>query len=90
MIPNNENNDDKPFQCDKCHKSYKYRPNYSRHKNECGQVPRLQCPLCPYKCKRAEHMRMHLLTKTHADDPRARFLARQRGRFVQNYAASLV
>lgn len=52
------------FPCVTCGKVYKYQTNLMRHRaNECGQIPRHRCPLCPYKAKHRYHLKSHMNIK---------------------------
>ncbi|XP_054287653.1 zinc finger protein OZF-like [Macrosteles quadrilineatus] len=52
------------YGCKKCSKVYKHETSVYKHlKFECGQEPKFQCHLCPYKSKQAGNMRTHLAMK---------------------------
>ncbi|CAH0381227.1 unnamed protein product [Bemisia tabaci] len=54
--------DDRPFfKCFKCNKCYSSKYTLARHINyECGLPPCFQCPKCPYRSKRKDHMKSHM------------------------------
>lgn len=52
------------FECDKCGKCYKHKENMIRHRNrECGVEPAFNCDLCPFRTKRKESLKLHLMSK---------------------------
>lgn len=40
---------DTPAFCSKCGKSYYRKDALQRHIKECGRIPPLACPICPYR-----------------------------------------
>ncbi|CAG9864643.1 unnamed protein product [Phyllotreta striolata] len=51
------------YQCDICHKMYKYSHSLSRHrKYECGKQPSFECFVigCKYKSKRKDNLNAHV------------------------------
>lgn len=53
---------DLPAQCPKCLRNYSQRRNMLRHlKDECGVEPKQSCPYCPYKAKRRNVMKLHVI-----------------------------
>lgn len=68
----------KPFQCAKCDKSYKHRPNLIRHsKYECDGIPKFNCPLCIKVYTQNSTLRQHIL----ALHPGYRFPGRRMPKF---------
>lgn len=55
-------NDTGVFQCPvpNCNRVYSRRRSLSRHRQECGQLPRFHCSLCPYKSKRRDLLKSHM------------------------------
>ena len=48
--------------CDKCGRSYSKKANLDRHKKyECEVDRNFSCPVCPYKAKRKEHLKRHMI-----------------------------
>ncbi|XP_052122597.1 longitudinals lacking protein isoform X6 [Frankliniella occidentalis] len=57
------------FECVDCGRVYNWRQSYRRHRRlECGRLPTLQCPKCPYQSKRKDHMLTHV-TRQHEAFP---------------------
>lgn len=57
-------------ECPRCFKVYKRKDNMRRHvRFECGQQPRFQCPMCPYRAKRNAEVKAHCARK-HTQDTR--------------------
>lgn len=55
--------DDHRYVCYQCGKKYTYRQTLLRHcRYECNQDPQFKCSYCPYKGRRREHLRTHILT----------------------------
>lgn len=60
----------RPHTCLSCGKSYAWKETLVRHMRlECGQVPNLQCPLCPMKFKRKDQLQAHMNCKRHSSLP---------------------
>ncbi len=60
----------RPHTCLSCGKSYAWKETLVRHMRlECGQVPNLQCPLCPMKFKRKDQLQAHMNCKRHSTVP---------------------
>ncbi|KAL1458658.1 hypothetical protein WDU94_008789 [Cyamophila willieti] len=55
-------NDTGVFQCPipNCNRVYSRRRSLSRHRQECGQLPKFHCSLCPYKSKRRDLLKSHM------------------------------
>lgn len=55
-------NDTGVFRCPvpNCNRIYSRRRSLSRHRQECGQLPRYLCSLCPYKSKRRDLLKSHM------------------------------
>jgi hypothetical protein len=50
------------FPCLGCGRSYRWLKHLTAHqRRECGQEPRLQCPVCTMRTKRKENLKRHLL-----------------------------
>ncbi|XP_022186356.1 longitudinals lacking protein, isoforms A/B/D/L-like isoform X2 [Nilaparvata lugens] len=59
-----EGDSDSRYPCHKCGRVYRWKHTRDNHaKNECGQDPRFQCPLCPHRSKRAPNLRIHIYLK---------------------------
>ncbi|KAL1452002.1 hypothetical protein WDU94_006322 [Cyamophila willieti] len=56
-------NDTGVFQCPTphCNRIYSRRRSLNRHKQECGQLPRYKCTLCPYRGKRKDSLKSHMV-----------------------------
>uniref|UniRef100_A0A8D8WW30 C2H2-type domain-containing protein n=1 Tax=Cacopsylla melanoneura TaxID=428564 RepID=A0A8D8WW30_9HEMI len=56
-------NDTGVFQCPTphCSRIYSRRRSLNRHKQECGQLPRYKCTLCPYRGKRKDSLKSHMV-----------------------------
>lgn len=51
----------KPYKCSGCGKSYKYRRNLQVHmKNECGKLPKWNCPFCDHRSHRKFNLNLHI------------------------------
>ncbi|KYN32070.1 Longitudinals lacking protein, isoforms N/O/W/X/Y [Trachymyrmex septentrionalis] len=51
----------KQYKCDKCNKVYKNKGSLKRHtKDECGILPRFNCPICEYRCKQKSNLLRHI------------------------------
>lgn len=51
----------KPYKCLGCDKSYKYRRNLQVHiKNECGKLPKWNCPFCDHRSHRKFNLNLHI------------------------------
>lgn len=51
----------KPFECDKCDRSYTHSNHLQQHKKwECGKPPRFKCDLCSYRSIRSSNLRDHI------------------------------
>lgn len=58
-----DNIDKLMFVCPQCGKVYHHKKTLSRHiRQECGIEPELQCPMCPYKARRAYVLTSHIRT----------------------------
>ncbi|XP_058795885.1 longitudinals lacking protein, isoforms A/B/D/L isoform X9 [Phymastichus coffea] len=54
----------KPFSCPKCSRSFTVKGNMTRHlKYECGQEPRFQCPYCEFRSKQTSNVMSHIRAK---------------------------
>ncbi|KAG8259272.1 hypothetical protein J6590_014741 [Homalodisca vitripennis] len=61
----------KPYMCMKCGRSYKHNSTLWTHqKYECGKEPSFQCSFCPYRAKKKNNLKAHVVMK-HADQFRA-------------------
>ena len=61
--------DERPFECCKCGRSYKWKNHLSRHSRyECGVEPGYPCPLCDFRAKRRDKLQDHLV-RFHEVDP---------------------
>jgi hypothetical protein len=50
------------FPCHGCGRSYRWLKHLTAHqRRECGQEPRLQCPVCTMRTKRKENLKRHVL-----------------------------
>lgn len=50
------------YSCEQCLASYSQKYNLLRHlREECGQNPIHKCPLCPYRAKRRNMLKTHVL-----------------------------
>lgn len=55
--------EDKPFKCDKCMKSYKHKPNLIRHrKYECDGIAHFPCEVCGKSYTQKSNLRHHIIT----------------------------
>ncbi|XP_008486290.1 zinc finger E-box-binding homeobox 1-like isoform X1 [Diaphorina citri] len=56
-------NDTGVFKCPTplCNRIYSRRRSLNRHKQECGQLPRYKCTLCPYRGKRKDSLKSHMV-----------------------------
>lgn len=53
--------DSRPFDCKKCGKAYKHRPNLYRHiKYECDGVPKFVCKFCGKAYTQNSSLRNHV------------------------------
>lgn len=51
-------------QCPKCGRRYKQKQNLTTHiRLDCGKEGQFPCLLCPYKAKRNNILKFHLITK---------------------------
>ncbi len=51
----------KTFKCDRCDRSYYHSQSLQRHRSlECGKVPQMSCPHCPYRCKQKTDLKKHM------------------------------
>jgi len=47
--------------CPNCHRVYSSKATLTRHlRAECGIGSRIQCPYCPHKAKRSDHLLVHI------------------------------
>ncbi|XP_026481466.1 gastrula zinc finger protein XlCGF7.1-like [Ctenocephalides felis] len=54
-------NENASFKCKKCSKTYKYQSSLYNHVTyECGNPPKFQCPVCPYKAHRKGNLAFHI------------------------------
>ncbi|KAG8308298.1 hypothetical protein J6590_002387 [Homalodisca vitripennis] len=54
---------ERPFTCDRCHRSYLRNAHLHRHqKYECGKEPQFQCPFCNKRCKIKSNLTQHIIT----------------------------
>ncbi|RZF39487.1 hypothetical protein LSTR_LSTR001008 [Laodelphax striatellus] len=52
------------YTCAKCSKTYRLQNSLYKHQQfDCGKEPRFSCPHCPFKTKRKENLRGHVLTR---------------------------
>ncbi|XP_022186357.1 longitudinals lacking protein, isoforms A/B/D/L [Nilaparvata lugens] len=52
------------FKCEKCGRVYNYKSSlYAHQKHECGKEPSLQCPYCPHKSRKKNHLTSHVALK---------------------------
>lgn len=53
--------EERRYQCDNCHRSYKHQSNLCNHKREeCGKEPSYFCPICNKGFKKKQHMQRHM------------------------------
>ncbi|XP_039285467.1 zinc finger protein 425 [Nilaparvata lugens] len=53
--------DQHPFVCDRCNRSYKYQAGLSSHKRfECGRQPQFNCPHCAFSSKLKGNLKKHI------------------------------
>lgn len=51
-------------ECPDCHRTYKTKAKLSRHiKFECNKEPSFLCMFCPYKAKRKDNLKTHIVLK---------------------------
>lgn len=52
------------FPCDACHRVYKYKRNLQQHrKYECNKEPSFSCQFCPYRAKKRNNLKSHMVLK---------------------------
>lgn len=57
-------NENTPFKCKKCSKTYKYQSSLYNHVTyECGNPPKFQCPVCPHKAHRKGNLAFHIKSR---------------------------
>ncbi|XP_039284505.1 longitudinals lacking protein, isoforms N/O/W/X/Y isoform X6 [Nilaparvata lugens] len=63
-VPQDKSQEERPFRCDQCPKSYLRNSHLKRHKKyECGDKDaQFQCPLCPKRMKQMSNLRQHIAT----------------------------
>lgn len=50
------------YLCPQCGVRYKHQRNLQRHlKLECGKQPNYSCTMCPYKAKRKNNLKVHMI-----------------------------
>ncbi|KAG8259287.1 hypothetical protein J6590_014756 [Homalodisca vitripennis] len=62
--------DSGPFVCPNCGRSYKHQRNLTSHINlDCGKEAAFPCPLCPFRGKRRNKLKLHMAMKHSGVNP---------------------